>query len=134
MPPSLTPSRADAVPAATLSIPPSAEHVRTARLVAVAAARRVGLDEEAVDDVRLAVGEAVARAVLRHSAAGLGHDVVVVVREDGHGFEVEVHDRSDPAVPDEDGGVALALVRALVPELRSHGEVVTLAWPTSSSR
>jgi len=119
------------VPSATLSIPPSVEHVRTARLVAVAAARRVGLDEETVDDVRLAVGEAVARAVLRHGAAELSHPVDVVVREDGHGFEVEVRDRSDPAVPDEDDGVALALVRALVPELRTHGEVVTLAWPTS---
>ena len=121
------------MPSATLSIPPSVEHVRTARLVAVAAARRVGLDEETVDDVRLAVGEAVARAVLRHGAADLTQHVDVVVREDGHGFEVEVHDRSDPAVPDEDDGVALALVRALVPELRTHGEVVTLAWPTSSS-
>ena len=119
------------MPAATLSIPPSVEHVRTARLVAVAAARCVGLDEETVDDVRLAVGEAVARAVLRHGAAELSHAVDVVVRDDGHGFEVEVHDRSDPAVPDEDDGVALALVRALVPELRTHGEVVTLAWPTS---
>ena len=117
------------MPAATLSIPPSAEHVRTARLVAVAAARRVGLDEETIDDVRLAVGEAVARAVLRHGAAELAHPVDVVVREDGHGFEVEGHDRSDPAVPDEDDGVALALVRALVPELRTHGAVVTLAWP-----
>ena len=121
------------MPAATLSIPPSVEHVRTARLVAVAAARRIGLDEETVDDVRLAVGEAVARAVLRHGAAELTAHVDVVVREDGHGFEVEVHDRSDPSVPDEDDGIALALVRALVPELRTHGEVVTLAWPTTSS-
>ena len=121
------------MPAATLSIPPSAEHVRTARLVAVAAARRAGLDEETVDDVRLAVGEAVARAVMRHEAAELCDHVDVVVREDGHGFEVEVHDRSGAALLDEDDGVALALVRALVPELRAHGEVLTLAWPTSTS-
>jgi anti-sigma regulatory factor (Ser/Thr protein kinase) len=117
------------VPAATLSIPPSVEHVRTARLVAVAAARRAGLDEESVDDVRLAVGEAVARAVLRHGTAGIREHVDVVVRDDGLAFEVEVRERSDPAVADDDDGVALALVRALVPVVRSTQGVLTLAWP-----
>jgi len=121
------------VPVATLSIPPSVEHVRTARLVAVAAARRSGLAEEVVDDVRLAVGEAVARAVLRHGAAEIDTHVDVVVRDDGHGFEVEVHDHSAPSVRDEDDGIALALVAALVPELRTHGEVLTLAWPATAS-
>jgi anti-sigma regulatory factor (Ser/Thr protein kinase) len=119
------------VPVATLSIPPSVEHVRTARLVAVVAARRAGLDDETVDDVRLAVGEAVARAVLRHGAAEIEDHVDVVIRDDGHGFEVEIHDHSSPSVGDDDEGIALALVEALVPELRTHGEVLTLAWPTS---
>ncbi|MFN8168330.1 MAG: ATP-binding protein [Candidatus Nanopelagicales bacterium] len=117
------------MPAATLSIPPSVEHVRTARLVAVAAARRASLDEETVDDVRLAVGEAVARAVLRHGAAELADPIDVVVRDDGRSFEVEVCDASDPSVPDEDSGVALALVEAIVPEVRAEGGAVVLAWP-----
>ena len=119
------------MPAATLSIPPSVEHVRTARLVAVAAARRAGLDENSVDDVRLAVGEAVARAVLRHGSADIGEHVDLVVRDDGEAFEVEVRERSDPAVPDDDDGVALALVRALVPDVRSAQGVLTLAWPSA---
>ena len=34
------------------------EHVRTARLVAAAVARRAGVDEAVLDEVRLAVGEA----------------------------------------------------------------------------
>ena len=38
-------------------------HVRTARLVAAAVARRCGLDEAVLDEVRLAVGEACSRAV-----------------------------------------------------------------------
>ena len=121
------------MPVATLSIPPSVEHVRTARLVAVAAARRAGLDEELVDDVRLAVGEAVARAVLRHGTAEIDTHVDVVVRDDGLGFEVEVHDHSTSTVRDDDDGIALALVEALVPEVRTHDEVLTLAWPTGSS-
>ena len=117
------------MPAATLSIPPSVEHVRTARLVAVAAARRAGLDEEAVDDVRLAVGEAVARAVLRHGAAELEATIEVVVRDDGRAFEVEVHEVSSPELGDEDDGVALALVHALAPEVAQTPHVLTLTWP-----
>jgi len=36
------------------------EHVRTARLVAAAVARRAGVDEAVLDELRLAVGEACA--------------------------------------------------------------------------
>ena len=43
--------------------PPCPAHVRTARLVAVAVARRAGVDEDVLDEVRLAVGEACSRAV-----------------------------------------------------------------------
>ena len=117
------------MPAARLTIPPAAEHVRTARLVAVAAARRVGLDEEAVDDVRLAVGEVVGRAVRRHIAAGSAADVAVVLSDDSTRFRVEVSDSADPQLPDDDDGVALALVSALVPELDVEGSLLVLAWP-----
>jgi anti-sigma regulatory factor (Ser/Thr protein kinase) len=117
------------VPAASLSIPPAAEHVRTARLVAVAAARRIGLGEEDVDDVRLAVGEVVGRAVRRHIASGSATAVDVVLRDDAARFQIEVTDASDPSQPDDDDGVALALVGALVPELRVEGTVVVIAWP-----
>ena len=40
-------------------------HVRTARLVATAVARRSGVAESLLDEVRLAVGEACSRAVER---------------------------------------------------------------------
>jgi anti-sigma regulatory factor (Ser/Thr protein kinase) len=120
------------VPSATLTIPPSVEHVRTARLVAVAAARRAGLADEAVDDVRLAVGEIVARAVLRHGAAGIDEPIDVVVSDDA-GFQVVVLDGSDPERPDEDDGVALALVRSLVPEVAADGGRIRLAWPAEGS-
>jgi anti-sigma regulatory factor (Ser/Thr protein kinase) len=120
------------VPSATLSIPPSVEHVRTARLVAVAAARRAGLADEAVDDVRLAVGEIVARAVLRHGAADLDAAIDVVVSDDD-GFRVEVHDGTDPDRPDEDDGIALALVRSLVPEVSADGGRILLRWPADAA-
>ena len=41
-------------------------HVRTARLVATAVARRSGVAESLLDEVRLAVGEACSRAVEAH--------------------------------------------------------------------
>ena len=51
--------------------------VRTARQVAVTLARRVGLDDEALEEVRLAVGEAcglaVAVAALRPDAVSYTH-------------------------------------------------------------
>lgn len=123
------------MPTATLSLPPTPEHVRTARLVTVAAARRAGVSEDVVDDVRLAVGEAVARAVLRHAAAGTDADVEVVVCDDD-GFLVEVRDRTAPELPDDDEGMALALVRAVAPEVdvaprAPVGTTLRLRWPVA---
>lgn len=43
-------------------------HVRTARLMATAVARRAGIAESALDEIRLAVGEACSRAVEAHRA------------------------------------------------------------------
>src|SRR5262249_15667061 len=49
-----------------MSFTPLPAHVRTARLVATAVARRSGVDEALLDEVRLAVGEACSRAVEAH--------------------------------------------------------------------
>ncbi len=49
-----------------LSFTPLPAHVRTARLVATAVARRSGVEETLLDEVRLAVGEACSRAVEAH--------------------------------------------------------------------
>jgi anti-sigma regulatory factor (Ser/Thr protein kinase) len=49
-----------------LDISPTPAHVRTARLVAAAVARRSGIDEVLLDEIRLAVGEACSRAVGLH--------------------------------------------------------------------
>jgi anti-sigma regulatory factor (Ser/Thr protein kinase) len=67
----------DAMATVTLRLPPTAAHVRTARLVAAAMARRSGVDEEVLDEVRLAVGEACARAVRRHNRYGVAQPVTV---------------------------------------------------------
>ncbi|MEV4441431.1 ATP-binding protein [Streptomyces sp. NPDC049577] len=74
------------------------EHVRTARLVAAAVARRAGVDEAVLDEVRLAVGEACSRAVGLHVAHGISSPVRVVLVEDEKKFSIEVADDAPHAV------------------------------------
>ena len=61
-------------------------HVRTARLVAAAVARRCGLDEAVLDEVRLAVGEACSRAVDLHRRFCPDRPVMVTLVDDDSTF------------------------------------------------
>ncbi|MEU1364522.1 ATP-binding protein [Streptomyces sp. NPDC005803] len=79
------------------------EHVRTARLVAAAVARRAGVDEAVLDEVRLAVGEACSRAVGLHRSHGITAPVTVVLIEDEKSFAIEVGD--EVPGPGADGSV-----------------------------
>ena len=60
-----------------LEFSPEPAHVRTARLIGVAMARKARLPEERLDEVRLAIGEACGRAVTRTLRHGLRTPVVV---------------------------------------------------------
>lgn len=96
----------------SLRFSPIAEHVRTARLVAVSVARRAGLAEDQLDAVRLSVGEMCARAVRRCADTGVSTQMLVEVDDSGPRLEVVVTDSAD-APEGEDEYVALALVRGL---------------------
>ncbi|MGV1037227.1 MAG: ATP-binding protein [Candidatus Nanopelagicales bacterium] len=121
------------MPTVALSIPPDTENVRTARLVAGAAARRTGIDEEALEEVRLAVGEACARAVLRHQAEAETSAIVVELNDDDRGFSVRVIDHVVDAPDEDEAQLALTVISALVPESsltsEASGTVVTMRWP-----
>ncbi|PZG25742.1 ATP-binding protein [Spongiactinospora gelatinilytica] len=67
-------------------------HVRTARLVATAIARRTGVEESLLDEVRLAVGEACSRAVEAHRLHCPGEPIRIELRDDSGRFEVIVTD------------------------------------------
>src|SRR3954454_10052620 len=67
-------------------------HVRTARLVAAAVARRSGVDEAVLDEVRLAVGEACSRAVDLHRRHCPSEPVTLSLTDAGTSFHVEVVD------------------------------------------
>lgn len=139
------------MPTAVLTVPASPEQARTARLVAGAAARRAGVDEDALEDVRLAVAEAVARAVLRSVAADgpIGDAGAVPVEGDSPGgsltvsvamtdaadtFEIAVADQvGAPADVDEDD-LALTVMQSLAPASRIEdnadgGRTIVLTWP-----
>jgi hypothetical protein len=85
----------------TLRLTPQRAHVRTARLVAAAMARRSGVAEELLDEVRLAVGEACGRAVQLHERYELTQPVVVTLADDDGRFEVVVRDLA-PSKPESD--------------------------------
>ncbi len=75
-----------------MSFTPLPVHVRTARLVATAVARRSGVDEALLDEVRLAVGEACSRAVEAHQAQCPSEPVRIELTGADGRFEVVVTD------------------------------------------
>lgn len=142
----------DASAPVVLRFAPLPEHVRTARLVAVALARRAGVEDGLLDEVRLAVGEACSRAVGLHRSAAPEVPIVVHLDDGRERFGVEVVDvvSGGPVPkPEEenveklggDGGFAedtgadmgLAVLRGLVDdlhvELTSGGGVIRMGWP-----
>ena len=72
-------------------------HVRTARLVATAVARRSGVAESLMDEVRLAVGEACSRAVETHAERCPDRPVRVALSSQAGRFQIEVINAGGPA-------------------------------------
>ncbi len=84
-----------------MSFTPLPVHVRTARLVATAVARRTGVEEALLDEVRLAVGEACSRAVEAHQAQCPAEPVRIELTGSHGRFEVVV---TDAAIAAADSG------------------------------
>ncbi len=136
-----------------LSVSPAPVHVRTARLVGVAVARRAGVAETLLDEVRLAIGEACTRAVALRRQDGLP-DPVLVEMSDTESYTVRVIDRApieasvglsalppdelaDESLTDEalTTGVGFALLAGFVDDLQVRpvdegiGTEVRMVWP-----
>jgi serine/threonine-protein kinase RsbW len=136
-------------------------HVRTARLVAAAVARRSGVDEAVLDEVRLAVGEACSRAVHLHRRHCPERPVLVTLTDDIEAFRVVVTDEApgddssgivsfDELTANDDldfdeidvasPGVGLAVITSLVDDVvvepsgraDGNGLVVRMTWPVSA--
>lgn len=131
------------MPTVRLAFSSVPRYVRTARLVAVAVARRAGVSEDMLDEVRLATGEACGAAVARHRRHGITDLVRVEMSDDGP-YVVRVIDACVPGSasssvggPDEEAEDAdrmhEALLAALVKDLEvrkgEEGTEVRMVWP-----
>ncbi|NAZ82557.1 ATP-binding protein [Kineococcus sp. R8] len=124
------------MPTIALRFSPLAEHVRTARLVAVSVARRAGFEEGQLDEIRIAIGEACARAVGRTTVDGL---VDMHLCDDGARLEVVVVERgADGAVLPVTGvgedPLALALLQGMADDVSVAGSTVPADGPREGVR
>jgi len=122
---------------------PLPAHVRTARLVATAVARRSGVPETLLDEVRLAVGEACSRAVEAHRLNCPAEPVrIALTGQDGR-FEIEVINvgAAPGTTTGENGmvptGFSLAVIAGLADDVQisetSAGTSVKMSWPVAGS-
>lgn len=127
-------------------------HVRTARLVATAVARRSGVDEALLDEVRLAVGEACSRAVEGHQLYCPAEPVRLALSDVAGRFEVEVTDncaagragrpissvpqdgRNEIAIP---AALGIAVIESLADDVQisktADGTRIRMSWPSAGS-
>lgn len=114
-----------------LSFPPEAQLLGTVRLVVGMVARKAGVDEEGIEDLKVAVSETCAAAVTDLTWAGLDAPIELDLIVEPDRFGIEVRDRApagqDPPrrVADDNGDLddrqfGLALVGALVDDLASE--------------
>jgi hypothetical protein len=123
----------------SVSIARDAALVRTVRLIAAAVARRTGQDEEFVEEVRLAVGEACALMVGTDSAPefrGAGPITVRLRLEDR--LVVDVESEGEVVVDDDpdsdvDGVEPWALLRGLIEDFSISRDgartTLSMSWP-----
>jgi anti-sigma regulatory factor (Ser/Thr protein kinase) len=121
----------------TVSIARDPALVRTVRLVAAAVARRTSQDEEFVEEVRLAVGEACALLVGHEPSPRDAGPVEVRMRLEDR-LRVSVHAagriaEEDPPSSDIDGVEPWALLRGLIEDfgISQDGGATSLSmsWP-----
>jgi serine/threonine-protein kinase RsbW len=127
-----------------VSFTPLPAHVRTARLVATAVARRSGVDETLLDEVRLAVGEACSRAVEAHRLYCPEEPVKIALTNGSGRFEVEVTDAgAAPGAPGHGApggsavpvqGFGLAVIAGLADDVQisetAAGTRIRMSWPS----
>lgn len=108
-----------------LEIPPRSAYVGVVRLAIASLAREAELDEESVDDLKIAVSEACANAVLSNEETGTDDPVTISWDDRGDSVVIEVGDRgriydaSDASDLDSQGFasrlvMSLGLLRSLV--------------------
>jgi len=92
----------------TVSFTALPSHVRTARFIAASVARRAGVAENVLDEVRLAVSEACSLAVRLHRVEAPDTPVEMRLTDDVDRFVVQVVDAvARPKLPEGEGALDL---------------------------
>lgn len=111
-----------------LAFPPEPRLLSTIRLVVGIVARKAGMDEEGVEDLKVAVSETCAVAVGDLNRAGRLDPIEIDLVESADRFGIEVRDRAPAPVAApgdlvggeiDDRELGLALVGALVDDLKT---------------
>jgi serine/threonine-protein kinase RsbW len=82
-----------------LEIPPRSAYVGVVRLTLASLARTSGLDEDGIEELKMAVSEACANAVLANEEAGSVEPVTISYTSDVQALTVLVQDRGDSTDP-----------------------------------
>ena len=80
-------------PAVHIEIPPRSQYVGVVRLALATLARSADLEEDTVDDLKIAVSEACANAVVSNEKDASGEPVSISWKEDSRRIVVEIGDR-----------------------------------------
>ncbi|MEX2553484.1 MAG: ATP-binding protein [Actinomycetota bacterium] len=109
-----------------LEIVPVGENIRTARLFGASIARHFRCDEEQVEDLKLALSEAVGRALRNLPAASMAATIRVTAVKAGSGltFAIEgpaIEDSEAPAAEPEVEPSEEELIMALFPDASFEG-------------
>ena len=116
------------MPAIEITIPPRSVYVAVVRLAVASLARNAGLDEDRVDDLRIAVSEACTNAVLAHEEAGTQDAVAIRWEDEDDRLVVDVHSKVQPppvALEDSHGfSTRSVLSQALLDSLVDESETL----------
>lgn len=110
-----------------LQLPADSQYVGLARLVVTTVARQVGMDDERVEDLKIAVSEATTNAIKAHRHRQQQHPVVLQFgATDNDSFEVTIIDAGpgfDPTLQNHErdwtrgGGLGLMIIQELADDV-----------------
>lgn len=123
----MEPALERAAPVVLLEIPPHSAYVAIVRLAITSLGRNAGLDEERLDDLKIAVSESCANSVLSMQDAGADAPITVAFSADHERLEVVVGDSGAVETADADTAdsqgfstrriMSMELLKTLVDEL-----------------
>lgn len=125
-----------------LHLPPDVAYVGLARHVVTVAARQAGMDDERVEDLKIAVSEATTNAMLAHRREDKATPVILGFGPQANAFEVTVKDTGagfeplhEDAIGDRDwraeGGLGVTIIRGLADDVefvRGEGMKVNMKF------